>query len=94
MGRVSLAVWSLFMNLTHQELLLSSYNSAPMNDDDNDNLSNLTPHELESFDEESDAEEEEELPQEGVQSFGETALHLWRTIGGPDQTSCIMIIPL
>ena len=70
---------SLFIYLTHKNLLLSSCSSAPMNDDDNDSSSNLTPHELESFDEESDAEEEEELPQEGVQSFGETALHLWRT---------------
>ena len=49
-----------------------------MNDDDNDSSSNLTPHELESSDEESDVEEEE-LQQEGVRSFGETALHLWRT---------------
>lgn len=70
---------SLFVYLSHKNLLLSSYSSAPMNDDDNDSSSNLTPHELESSDEESDVDEEEELQQEGVQSFGETALHLWKT---------------
>ena len=79
MGRVSLSVMSLFNYLTHKRLLLSPYSSAPMNDDDNDSSSNLTPHELESSDEESDVEEEEELQQEGVQLFGETAFHLWRT---------------
>ncbi len=52
MGRVSLAIMSLFIYLTHKKLLLSSYNSAPMNDDDNDNSSNLNPHELEFSDEE------------------------------------------
>ncbi len=73
-----LSCLSLFVYLSHKNLLLSSYSSAPMNDDDNDSSSNLTPHELESSDKESDVEEEE-LQQEGVQSFGETALHLWRT---------------
>jgi len=69
---------SLFVYLSHKNLLLSSYSSTPMNDDENDSSSNLTPHELESSDEESDVEEEEPQ-QERVQSFGETALHLWRT---------------
>ena len=50
---------SLFIYLTHKNLLLSSYSSAPMNDDDNDSSSNLTPHELESSNEELDVEEEE-----------------------------------
>ena len=80
MGRVSLAV--LFVTvclLSHKNLLLSSYSSAPMNADDNDSSSNLTPHELESSDEESDVDEEEELQQEGVLLFGETALNLWST---------------
>ncbi len=72
MGRVSLAVMSLFIYLTHKKLLLSSYTSAPMNDDDDDSSSNLTPHELESSDEELDVEEGE-LQQEGVWLFGETA---------------------
>ena len=70
---------SLFVYLSHKNLLLSSCSSAPMNDDDNDSSSNLTPHELESSDEESDVEKEEELQQEGFQSFRETALNLWRT---------------
>ena len=74
-----LSCLSLFVYLSHKNLLLSSYSGAPMNADDNDSSSNLTPHELESSDEESDVDEEEELQQEGVQSFGETALHLWTT---------------
>ena len=81
---------SLFVYLSHKNLLLSSYSSAPMNDDDNDSSSNLTPHELESSDEESDVDERRNCNKKEFSRL-EKQHYIF---GGPDQSSCIMIIPL